>query len=100
MAQISTSAGGATAPNASVALAEFLAHVLTRQQLESFALPAKVIERAQDLGERAQIDALTPGEQHELEELLWVGDVLALAKLSAEVAQQGSSDPITSFKDA
>lgn len=78
------------ATDVTIVLAEFFARRPTGAEIASFQLPASLIARAHELGERAQAGALTPDERRVLDELLWAGDLLTLTKLSSELAAQDS----------
>lgn len=80
------------ATDVTVVLAEFFARRPAAAEIANFQLPASLIARAHELGERAQAGALTLDERRALDELLWAGDLLTLTKLSSELAA-GDGDP-------
>lgn len=69
-----------------IVLAEFFARRPTADEIADFELPASLVARAGELGERAQAGTLSPDERRALDELLWAGDLLTLTKLSSELA--------------
>lgn len=77
---------GAAETDIAIVLAEFFARRPTAAEIASFQLPAALIARADELGERAQAGTLSPDERRALDELLWAGDLLTLTKLSSELA--------------
>lgn len=79
-------------PDVTIVLAEFFARRPTAAEIARFQLPAHLVARAEELGERAQAGALTPDEHRTLDELLWAGDLLTLTKLSSELAAR-DGDP-------
>jgi hypothetical protein len=79
------------ATDVTIVLAEFFARRPTAAEIASFQLPAPLVARAEELGERAQAGALTPDERRALDELLWAGDLLTLTKLATELAARDGS---------
>lgn len=84
------------ATDVTVVLAEFFARRPTAAEIADFQLPASLVARAHELGERAQAGALTPDERRTLNELLWAGDLLTLTKLSSELAVRDGNSAASS----
>ncbi len=64
-------------------LAEFLARRPTAHEIEEFRLSEPSLERARELLEKNQNSTLSVDETRELDQLIWLDDLIALIQLSA-----------------
>lgn len=72
-------------------LAEFIARRPTAGEIEAFQLSEATLERARELLEKNQNSTITRDESRELDQLIWLDDLIALIQLRAtEPSSNGS----------